>query len=171
MKILVFADFHGSVDAIRRAAEISRSVKPDKTVICGDLFGWSSPSEMAEPLNSMEGVLYLVRGNNDYRTAEILLPCEMEDNALMYHFRRTLFFTHGDRYNAMRIPPLLKNGDVLVYGHTHMGMLGTNNGVYLCNVGSLARPRDGQPCYLILDEGGAILFSPDGLELSRMSWN
>lgn len=170
MKILVFADFHGSVGALGLAAEISSREKPDKTVVCGDLFGWNSPSDVAEETEKLCGVLYLVKGNNDWLTERGVLPCEMSDNVPMYHFGRTLFFTHGDRYNAMRIPPLLKEGDVLVYGHTHMGRLWQYNGIFVCNVGSLARPRDGMPCYLVLDECGAALFTPDGKELSHMNW-
>lgn len=170
MKILVFADFHGSVSSLRLAATISRGIQPNKTVICGDLFGWSSPSEVASAVSEMQGVPYLIRGNNDLSAGESLLPCEMEDYALMYHFGRTLFFTHGDRYNAGRVPPLLKEGDALVYGHTHTGRLFKRDGIYACNVGSLARPRDGQPCYLLLDEVGATLHAPDGETLSQMDW-
>lgn len=67
MKIAVFADFHGSTAALQTAAEICKRERPDKTVICGDLFGWSSsPVAVAELLSKLDGVLYLVRGNNDY---------------------------------------------------------------------------------------------------------
>ena len=170
MKILVFADFHGSVTALKRAVEISRCEQPNKTVVCGDLFGWSNSSQVAELVNQLNGVLYLVRGNNDYKTAESFLACPMEDNAVMYHYGRTLFFTHGDRYNSMRIPPLLKPNDVLIHGHTHVGRLEQYNGLYVANVGSLARPRNGLPSYLTLDEQGITLKLDDGATLQQLNW-
>lgn len=168
MKILVFADFHGNISAIEKAVEISRVETPDKTVVCGDMFGWSSPSQTASALEKLYGVHYFVRGNNDYSTALQLL--DSEEYAVMYHYGRTLFFTHGDRYNAHRIPPLLKEGDALVYGHTHVGGLYTSNGLYLLNVGSLGRPRDGEPSYLTLDDNGATLKRPDGTTLNQIMW-
>ncbi len=171
MKILVFADFHGSVASMQDAVQISKREQPDKTVVCGDLFGWNSPSQIVAVAQELQGVLYFVRGNNDWATDTALLPCGFEDNAVMYCFGRKLFFTHGDRYNGMAIPPVLSEGDALIYGHSHMGRLRVKDGLFLLNVGSLARPRDGVPCYLVLDEQGASLRSPDGEVLSQLQWN
>ena len=170
MKILVFADFHGSIESLNTAIEISKREAPDKTVVCGDLFGWSHPQEVAELVQKLDGVLYLVKGNNDFSTAVSYLPYEMEDNAVMYHFNRKLFFTHGDRYNGLRVPPILEEGDALIHGHTHVGRLSKYNGLYLLNVGSLARPRDGVASYLVLDEQGATLKQIDGEILQQIFW-
>ncbi len=172
MKIAVFADFHGSTAALQTAAEICKRERPDKTVICGDLFGWSSsPVAVAELLSKLDGVLYLVRGNNDYVSAQDCLPVIMERECIMYHFGRTLFFTHGDRYDGLRVPPILRQGDALVYGHTHAGRLCKYNGIFALNVGSLARPRNGLASYLILDETGSVLKQPDGAQLASLAWD
>ena len=170
MKILVYADFHGSVSALEQAIQISKRERPDKTVVCGDLFGWSSPEQVVELVAKLEGVLYLVKGNNDFATAQSLLPEPMEESAIMYHFGRTLFFTHGDRYNSMRIPPMLKENDVLVHGHTHAGHLQLYRGLYVANVGSLARPRNGLPSYMTIDEQGITLKLPSGETLQQLNW-
>ena len=170
MKILVFADFHGSENALNTAIEISHREQPNKTVVCGDLFGWSSADKVAELVQQLDGVLYLVKGNNDFATAQSFLPCEMEDSAIMYHFGRTLFFTHGDRYNSMRIPPMLKEGDVLIHGHTHVGRLQVYRGLFVANVGSLARPRDGARSYMTIDEQGITLKHANGETLQQLNW-
>lgn len=170
MKILVFSDFHGSVDALNTAIEISRREAPDKTVVCGDLFGWSHPQEVATLAQKLEGVLYLVKGNNDFSTAISYLPYGMDDSVIMYHFCRKLFFTHGDRYDALRVPPILTEGDALVYGHSHVGRLRKVDGLFALNVGSLARPRDGVASYLVLDENGATMKSVDGEMLKQLKW-
>lgn len=171
MKILVFADFHGSASALNTALSIIKTQHPDKTVICGDLFGgWSSSRQIADSLQGLDTVLYLVRGNNDHSFDVSLLPYGMEDNATMYHFGRTLFFTHGDRYNGYNIPPILTQGDVLIHGHTHVNRTYVVNGLQVLNIGSMARPRDNQPAYLQLDDDGATYFSPDGKRLLFRPW-
>ena len=162
MKICVFSDFHGNLSAVTRAEEIVRILHPDKVVICGDYFGgWSAQEKEVGSLIADMGkqsTLYLVRGNNDYRTDDVLLPFPPEDNAVMYHFGRTLYFTHGDRYNIWRIPPVLKKGDVLVHGHTHMGIIKPCNGVIVANVGSMGLPRDEIADFMVIDESGIALF-------------
>ena len=170
MKILVFADFHGSIDSLNCAIDISRREKPDKTVVCGDLFGWSHPQEVATLVQKLDGVLYLIKGNNDFSTAVSYLPYAMDESAIMYHFGRKLFFTHGDRYDALRVPPILSEGDALIHGHSHVGRLQTANGLFVLNVGSLARPRDGVPSYMALDEFGATLKQPNGETLQQIFW-
>ena len=170
MKILVFADFHGDVDSLKTAIEISTREAPDKTVVCGDLFGWSNSQETAELVQKIDGVLYLVKGNNDFASDQSRLPFAMEENVVMYHFNRKLFFTHGLRYNVLRVPPILEVGDALIHGHTHVGRLHKYNGLFVLNVGSLAHPRDGAPSYMILDESGATLKQFDGEVLQQIKW-
>lgn len=145
--------------------------RPDKTVICGDLFGgWGSNYDIVRLTKQIDSVLYLVKGNNDRPHEIALLKDGMDDYAVMYHFNRTLFFTHGDVYNKYRIPPLLKDGDALIYGHTHRSLLQRYNGLRVLNVGSIAYPRDGQECYLVLDEQGATLKKLDGEFVNALPW-
>lgn len=172
MKILVFSDIHGSVSAMETAVEISKRERPEKTVICGDLFGgWTSCEQIAESVGKLDGILYVLRGNNDGAYYDAYLPDGFEDNAVMYHFGRTVFFTHGHRYNGFRVPPVLRENDVLVYGHTHVNSIVKRNGLFVANVGSLARPRDGEKSYLILDEQGLTLKRPDGTVIYSLDWN
>lgn len=172
MKILVFADIHGSVSAMETVVEICNREYPNKVVICGDLFGgWvQQPEQIARLVGKINSVLYLVRGNNDRNNDIALLPYGMEDNAVMYHFDRTLFFTHGDVYNKYRIPPVLNCGDALIYGHTHSSLLQHYNGLNVLNVGSVARPRDDMPCYMVLDNVGATLKDLNGQEIMSLLW-
>lgn len=173
MKILVFADIHGSVAAMETAVEICARCKPDKTVICGDLFGgWTNQSaEIIRLTDKIDSALYLVKGNNDRPHDIALLPYGMDDYAVMYHFGRTLFFTHGDKYNKYRIPPVLKRGDALIYGHTHCSLLQNYYGLHVLNVGSVARPRDGLPCYMLLDDGGATVYRLNGTAVLNLPWS
>ncbi len=172
MKILHFSDVHGSVAAMESAVAISKREHPDKTVICGDLFGgWSSCEQISRLLTQLDGVLYVLGGNNDGDYYDRFVPCGFEDNAVMYHFGRTLFFTHGHRYNGFRVPPVLQENDVLVFGHTHVNSIVKRNGLYVANVGSLARPRDGEKSFLLLDEQGLTLKRPDGSVIYCLTWD
>jgi len=172
MKILVFSDVHGSVVAMETAVAISKREHPDKTVICGDLFGgWSSCEQIYQSVAKLEGVRYVLRGNNDGSYYDEFVPGGFEDNAVMYHFGRTLFFTHGHIYNGFRVPKVLKENDVLVFGHTHVNSVVKRNGLFVANVGSIARPRDGEKSYLILDEQGLALKRPDGSLIYSLNWN
>ena len=111
MKIVVFADLHGNITAAERAVRLSFDEKADKTVFCGDIFGvWGSAQEIAEKLQQVCGIAYFVRGNNDFSCYDGYIAGGLEEYAVMYHFGRTLFFTHGDRYNGGRVPPVLKQG-------------------------------------------------------------
>ena len=172
MKILVFADVHGNVDGMEAALRVFSAEKPNKVVFCGDIFGgWSDTErQIAELAQRFDVVTYFVRGNNDRAGYDNLLPGGFEEYAVMHHFGRTLFFTHGDRYNAFRVPPILQQGDAVVYGHTHVGSLTVKNGLFALNVGSIARPRDGRPCYLVLDDGGATLKHRNGTVLYTLPW-
>lgn len=173
MKILVFADIHGSLDGANLAVQISQREQPQKTVFCGDLFGgWGgNGNKVGQVIAQTQGVLYFVRGNNDYPSDQLFLPFGMEENALMYHFGRTLFFTHGDRYNGLVFPPVLQQNDALVFGHTHVCRLGKRNGLHLINVGSLCRPRDGVASYVVLDDNGATAKDTSGNVICFHAWD
>lgn len=171
MKIAVFADLHNSRSGMDEVSQIVAREKPQKIVFCGDLFGGHGDCKaIAEAAQSLDGTLYFVHGNNDW-SGERFLNGGMEDYVVMYHFGRTLFFTHGDRYDKYRPPVLLKDGDVLVYGHTHMALLQRHNGLYVVNVGSMALPRDGTACYALLDEGGIELKRLDGTVLTKLPFS
>lgn len=171
MKIFVYSDIHGSVSALEEVQKAAVREAPDKIVCCGDLFGgWSSNERIAELAQGFDVPLYFVRGNNDRFGCDRFLTCGMEDGIPMYHFGRTLFFTHGDVYNGWRIPPVLSEGDAIVFGHTHMGSLLKRDGIFALNVGSAAIPRDGMPSYLVLDEQGAVLRRLDGTDIYFLPW-
>lgn len=172
MKIAVFADIHGSMSGMENVLEIVNRERPDKVVICGDLFGGfvSMQREIAESVTRINAVTYLVRGNNDRDSDISLLPYGMEDYAVMYHFNRTLFFTHGHIYNKYRVPPVLNSNDALVYGHTHCALLQIFNGLHIVNVGSVSRPRDGMSSYVTMDETGVTLKGLNGEVLDVLPW-
>lgn len=167
MKIAVFSDIHGRPNAMKLVVEAVQREHPDKVVFCGDLFG-GEDSVVALMIPKIDSVTYFVRGNNDF--CSHLVEGGMEENAVMYHFGRTLYFTHGHRYNSWRVPAFLKKGDAMIFGHTHLGSLTFRNNLHFLNVGSAALPRDGVACYLVLEEQGATLRTMQGEDIFNLPW-
>ena len=79
----------------------------------------------------------------------------LADYAILYLGNRMVFVTHGHHYNKEHMP-LLKPGDILLHGHTHVPAwepVGEN--LYL-NPGSVSIPKENSPRgYLLLTEQGA----------------
>lgn len=173
MKILVFSDIHGDIKAMEKMRTIVATERPDKIVICGDLFGWGIADKMyiADIIANLPSTVYILKGNNDSDDDQQIIGKPLQNSAIMHHFGRNLFFSHGHVYNSMRIPPVLQQGDVLVYGHRHIGALSTYNGLTVVNVPCLSRPRGGSSKgYVIMDEQGITLKELDGNTLDSVAY-
>ena len=169
MKIFVFSDLHGYADTFQTILNAIQQEQPQKVVFCGDLFGgWGKTEQIAQLTKQIDAITYFVRGNNDvfYPNVDV----DFEEYAIMHHFGKTLFFTHGHTYNGYKLPSFIGEGDVLVHGHTHTTHFYNVNGVKVVNVGSCALPRDKTACYIVLDEGGITQKALDGSQLYHQSW-
>ena len=79
------------------------------------------------------------------------------------------FCSHGDVYNIHRHPDC--NYDVLVFGHTHQGMIIRDGGRYYINPGSVSTPKaDHLNSYLIVDDRGIFLKNFEQSILNMMLW-
>ena len=159
MKYLVLSDLHGSLYHYRLIKDIFDFEKPDKIILLGDYAHFYGIEEECRlELTSLPVKPIAIEGNCDNGCGNI--P-ELDYQGDIYWddaFSRHLLFTHGDRYNITNIPLSLEKGDILVYGHTHMGGLVYKNGVYIANCGSLSRPRFGyDPSYIIINDDGIYL--------------
>ncbi len=173
MKILVFSDIHGLPSGADAALKIYLGEKPDKTVLCGDVYdgGYRSDKMYTAEKLSRISPLYVAKGNNDYSGDEAFSPFFYTDNVILRAFNRTLFFTHGHVYNSLRLPPVLGEGDALIYGHTHTGGLFRVRGIYAANVGSLSLPRSGVKNYLTIENDGFRLKNLDGETISALPFD
>ena len=164
MDILVFSDSHGR--NISMAAAVERE-RPDAVIHLGDHV------EDAEELERLFPNLpvYRVRGNNDYGSDTALHAVITPDNLPIY-------ITHGHReYVSM-----MSSGEVAqaaraagcavaLFGHSHRMTLEREDGVLLCNPGSISFPRGGPASYarLTIENGklrAVTLLEEDG-ELIR----
>ena len=66
-----------------------------------------------------------------------------------------VFVTHGHIFNRDHLPPL-KEGDVLLYGHTHVPLCETVSGIVCMNPGSVSIPKENSPRGYMTLEGGVF---------------
>lgn len=78
-----------------------------------------------------------------------------------------IFATHGHHFNADSLPKL-KNGDILLHGHTHIPTFESARGVYVINPGSVSIPKaDSAHSYMIFENGEFTRKTLDGVVLSK----
>ena len=167
MKYLILSDLHGSLYHYERIKDIFLSERADKIVMLGDYaYYYGIDADCRKTLASLPKKPIAIEGNCDNGCGNI--P-ELNYHGEMYtenFFSRQICFTHGDRYNISNIPFFLKEGDILCYGHTHMGGLVYKNGLFIANCGSLSRPRFGyQPSYITINETEISLKSSENGEI------
>lgn len=147
-KLLVLSDSHG---AFQRVEEILEKNSAIKTVI----FLGDGESELEDMQNLYpDRRFFLVRGNCDWGGSA---PTERVVEAGGHR----LFCTHGHCYgvksgdfSALKAAARAQGCDIILYGHTHTARVLYEEGIFLCNPGSV-RFGDATPAgYLELNLDG-----------------
>ena len=77
----------------------------------------------------------------------------LADYALIICKDRAIYATHGHIYNEKNLPPL-KEGDILIHGHTHVLVAQKKEKYILLNPGSVSIPKENNiNTYGILENG------------------
>ena len=167
MKLMFASDIHGSAYYAERLRESYFEEKADKLILLGDLLYHGprndlpkeyAPKRVIEILNSMKSELLCVRGNCDTEVDQMVLEFPiLADYAILYLDGKMVYMTHGHHQNPQN-PPMLKDGDILMNGHTHVSAqewIQTDFGgfTYL-NPGSVSIPKNGTGhSYMIYENG------------------
>ena len=164
MKLLICSDIHGDLDSAKTVIDAYHKTGADKILCLGDILyhgprndlpSTYAPKEVIALLNNYKNVILSVRGNCDTEVDQMVLSFPiLADYAILSLDGRTVYATHGHKFNLDTLPPLQK-GDILLHGHTHLlccEKFGDEN-VYL-NPGSVALPKGGNPrSYMIYENG------------------
>lgn len=173
MNYFFASDIHGSAFWCEKLLAAYRESGAQRLVLLGDILyhgprndlpkGYA-PKEVIAMLNPLADEIICVRGNCEAEVDQMVLafPC-MADYALLHLNGLDFFATHGHLYNTLEngrnLPPL-KNGDILIHGHTHLPVAeryavpaesgdGTNSGnplqkqIFWLNPGSVSIPKGG----------------------------
>jgi len=172
MKWMVASDIHGSAYYCEKMLAAYRESGAEKLVILGDILYHGprndlpkdyAPKKVIAMLNEVADELLCVRGNCEAEVDQMVLEFPVMAEYAVFYIGGTMYFaTHGHKFNKDN-PPCLKEGDVLLHGHTHVvadeqctakGPKGEYTYRYI-NPGSVSIPKENTGHgYVILTEDG-----------------
>lgn len=144
MRAIVFSDSHGNVRCMDKA--ISAIGDIDAIIHLGDIERDVSYLQQ----NYGQYPIYAVLGNNDFFSSR---PSEMTvelDGVRLYLCHG---HTRGVRsgHSGLIAAASARDCSVALYGHTHVPMDKTEDGILIFNPGSCSQPRSGSPTFGILE--------------------
>ena len=163
MKILIASDIHGSAKYCRELLAAMDREQPDRVLLLGDLLYHGprndlpeeyAPKEVIAMLNGIREKLFCVLGNCDTEVDQMVLTFPiLADYCLLEEKGVLIFVTHGHHYN-LAAPPLLKKGDILLHGHTHIPAWQETETFTYLTPGSVSIPKEGsRHSYMTLENG------------------
>ena len=162
MKLLIASDIHGSAYWCGKLLELARQEQPDKLVLLGDILYHGprndlpreyAPKKVIPMLSDWADKILCVRGNCEAEVDQMVLPfpCMATYSQLLVD-GKTFFLTHGHHYHPDALPTL-REGDVFLYGHTHVKLDEMSQNIRCLNPGSVSIPKDGSHSCLIYENG------------------
>lgn len=182
MKVLIASDLHGSRTASEKLVALDSKYKFKSIILLGDV-NYSGarnippvdyyPIDVCANLAKIKDKLIIVRGNCDSRVDEFVLRIKFEDQIQLKLNNHNCFLTHGDLFNEDSYK--YSDGDIFMYGHTHISVLEKHNNHFVLNPGSMTLPKSGtKKSYLIydLDKETISLFDIDDnlLKTLELKW-
>ena len=144
MRITVISDSHRNTNAIRKILNAENG--GDTVFFLGDV-----TADIEEVMHEYPNKTFnIVSGNCDFFSA---YPASGVSNADGHN----IFYTHGHtlsvKYGTERLIAAARerNGDIALYGHTHISKILSEDGVYVVNPGSCSSPREGRASYAVID--------------------
>lgn len=156
MKLMIASDIHGSAYYCEKMLDAFRREGADRLLLLGDLLYHGprndlprdyAPKAVIEMLNAHRDRLLCVRGNCEAEVDQMVLTFPvLSDSCILWLDGRMIFATHGHIFNENALPPL-RDGDILLHGHTHVPACRNHDGengpryTYL-NPGSVSIPKE-----------------------------
>ena len=167
LKLLIASDIHGSSLYCGELLKAFRREEADRVLLLGDVLyhgprndlpAGYAPKEVISMLNGIKERILCVRGNCDTEVDQMVLQFPvMADYALVFAEGYRMYATHGHVFGPDHLPPLM-DGDILLYGHTHIPAWNVRGGVLCLNPGSVSIPKQGSPRGYMTLSGGTFLW-------------
>lgn len=162
MKLLIASDIHGSAFWCRKLMDAVEKENPEKVILLGDILYHGprndlpkeyAPKAVIQMLSEIKNRIICVRGNCEAEVDQMVLPFSCMNEYVQLFIDNTVFYcTHGHHANPDALPAL-SEGDVFLYGHTHVKFDKMLQGIRCLNPGSVSIPKDGTNSYLIYENG------------------
>ena len=167
MKLLIASDIHGSAYYCRTLLRRYDEERADRLILLGDLLYHGprndlpkeyAPKEVLAMLNERKEEILCVRGNCDTEVDQMVLRFPiLADYGFLYEQGRMIFLTHGHVFHEQNLP-MLKKGDILLHGHTHVPACREHETYVYMNPGSVSIPKEGSAHGYLIYEAGIFLW-------------
>jgi putative phosphoesterase len=190
MRLGIFSDIHGNIQALEAMLADLDSQRPDRIYCLGDLVGYGAfPNEVVDKIRARAiptiigfereecGCAYkeetdrqLGQRSLEWTKAKTTTANKAFLRGLLPHIRfesdgKRVLLVHGsprkineylfeDRpLSSFERLAQSSDADVIMFGHTHVPYTKMVSGVLFVNVGSVGKPKDGDPraCYALVD--------------------
>lgn len=153
MKLLIASDIHGSAYYAQSLINLYEKLEAEKLLLLGDVLYHGprnplprdySPQRVAEILGAHASEIICVRGNCDAEVDQMVLPFNiMNETAVFCADEKTqIYLTHGHKFNPENPLPM-PSGSIMLFGHIHVPVDKTINGIRFLNPGSTSLPKEG----------------------------
>ena len=172
MKLMIASDIHGSAYYCGEMLGAYKREGADRLLLLGDILYHGprnylpesyAPKEVIAMLNPLRREIMCVRGNCDTEVDQMVLEFPiMAEYAFLELGGTTIFATHGHVFNPHK-PPMLKQGDILLNGHTHVPACEEIYGeegetFWYMNPGSVSIPKENSAHSYMLYENGKFMW-------------
>ena len=165
MKLFIASDIHGSAFWCEKMLEAFKEEKADRMLLLGDILYHGprndlpkdyAPKQVIAMLSEFKNQILCVRGNCDTEVDQMVLPFPiLADYALISADGVDIYATHGHKFGKDNLPPI-KNGDILLCGHTHVAADEMLDGFRYINPGSVSIPKENTGNGYIIFENGTF---------------
>ncbi|MDY2862391.1 MAG: phosphodiesterase [Oscillospiraceae bacterium] len=181
MKLVVASDIHGSALYCRKFLDCCKKENADKLILLGDILYHGprndlpeeyAPKKVIEMLNDIKDEILCVRGNCDTEVDQMVLKFPiLADYAFLYWRDKMVFVTHGHNFNLKNLP-MLKKGDILLHGHTHIPACEKTDLCIYINPGSVSIPKENSAhSYIVITDDEIIFKDLDGNVYKKVSYD
>lgn len=179
MKLMFASDIHGSLFYAEKTVSAYNAEKAEKLILLGDLLYHGprndlpkdyNPKGVIALLNNIKQEILAVKGNCEAEVDQMVLEFPvMAEYCTMFIDGRMWFITHGHKFNTSN-PPMLKKGDLLIHGHTHIQAIEEQpEGYIYINPGSTSIPKNGnKSSYMIYENGKFSIKDFDGYTIKEL---
>ena len=174
MKLMIASDLHGSAYYCKKMLDCYEKERADRLILLGDLLYHGPrndlprdycPKEVIHLLNQRKNQILCVRGNCEAEVDQMVLEFPiLADYCLLEINGQTIFATHGHHFNPQN-PPMLKEGDILLNGHTHIPANQNMSTYTYMNPGSVSIPKEGSAHGYMIFDGNFVWKDLDGTTL------
>ncbi len=174
MKYLLVSDIHGDYEEAEFIIKKFLDLKCDKIICLGDFLYHGprnnlpknyNPKKCVALLNEYKDKIIAIKGNCDAEVDEMVLKFKFHKKLTLNIDKQRFILVHGHHLDKLKN---LHQGDIVLYGHTHIYDIKEENGVTFINPGSISIPRNNLPkTYALISNGNISIFDKNDHLLTK----